>query len=484
MSERRPSSRPVLVLVLIALCPALLLWSLQRTLSSGDPSNQEIGATFGPAADATQAIGGGRPLLSIRRSAAEISGRVNRSSLISGLGPVLSAMEPSSCFAVTVDGVSLDLGRDVSAIPASTVKVLVAAAAIEVLGPDYRFTTSVVGPDPAGGVIGGDIVLVGGGDPLLSGEWYPASGLERHPVTSLTSLDDLARELGAAGVVRVDGRVLGDGGRYDLEFYVPDWADGIAGIEAGPYSALMANDSRVQGDAYRWDDPIAAAAAEFALRLEGAGISSAGGGGRGVASSDWSILASIDSAPLVDVVAEMLATSDNNTAEMLVKEIDRATGGMGTRLGGLEAVRATLSTIGVDVADLALVDGSGLANTARARCETLVSALDRGGAAVVDGLAVAGVSGTLTEAFVGTPMEGRLSAKTGTLGNPPFDRDPPAVKALAGRFVTDGGERITFALVLNQYMINDQSNYRPIWDALATALASHPVGPGIGVLGP
>ena len=54
------------------------------------------------------------------------------------------------------------------------------------------------------------------------------------------------------------------------------------------------------------------------------------------------------------------------------------------------------------------------------------------GTAVASGLPVAGRSGTLEDAFVGTAMEGRLAAKTGTLGNPPVDLDPPAAKGLAG----------------------------------------------------
>ena len=66
-----------------------------------------------------------------------------------------------------------------------------------------------------------------------------------------TSLDELAQSLAANGVTTIAGRVLGDGSRYDDEWFYDDWGPGIAGIEAGPIDALMANDARIEGDDYR-----------------------------------------------------------------------------------------------------------------------------------------------------------------------------------------------------------------------------------------
>jgi len=58
------------------------------------------------------------------------------------------------------------------------------------------------------------------------------------------------------------------------------------------------------------------------------------------------------------------------------------------------------------------------------------------------------------------------------------------VKALSGEFVASGGETLTFALLLNQSMVNDQSNYRPIWDSLASAFAAYPSGPTVSEMAP
>ena len=425
-----------------------------------------------------------RNVMSFRRAAPELSGRLNRNQLITALQSVTSQMAPTSCLAMSVDGVPLPLSADKAVIPASTVKILVASAAINVLGVDYAFTTKVVGSAPVDGVVNGDIVLIGGGDPLLSGDWYPNSNLDRYPVFGHTSLDELARSLAANGVTTIAGRVLGDGSRYDDEWYYDDWGPGIAGIEAGPIDALMANDARVEGDDYRALDPVAGASREFVQRLNAAGIRVLGGSGVGSPSLDAIELATVTSSPLSVVIAEMLQNSDNNTAEMLVKEIGLHSGGVGNRRDGLAAVQNSLRSQGVNLVDLQLVDGSGLSNLARVRCQTLVDTLTVADSAVIDGLAVAGVSGTLTSVFTEGPMTGVLKAKTGTLGNLPYDQDPPAVKALAGEYVARGGETLSFALVLNQTMVNDQANYRPIWDALASTMAQYPSGPTASEMSP
>jgi D-alanyl-D-alanine carboxypeptidase/D-alanyl-D-alanine-endopeptidase (penicillin-binding protein 4) len=460
-----------------------VLFGLLRVVDR-DASSSSEPVALNPVADAVPTVGSGRAVLSLRRTAAELSGRMNRSSLASSLQPVLAAMSPASCLAVSIDGVALDLPAGPPAIPASTVKVLIAVAALDILGPEFRFVTTVMGPAPIDGVVNGDVIVVGGGDPVLSSDWYPASGMERHPVMSPTSLNQLAQAMASGGVTAITGRVLGDGSRYDDEYEVVDWADDIFGIEAGPYDALMANDARVEGDQYRWDDPVAAAAAEFRLRLGVVGISSSGSGGQSSPAVDAVELARVESAPLTNVVEEMLMTSDNNTAEMLVKELGVAVYGIGSRVDGLSAVSSALTRRGVTIDGMTLVDGSGLASSTQVKCESLVEAIDRAPDGVIDGLPVAGVSGTLSQIFVGSPVEGRLRGKTGTLGNPPYDQDPPAVKALAGQVMSDGSEQITFALLLNQSLVNDQSVYRPIWDALAAAFAAYPAGIGVAELAP
>ena len=101
------------------------------------------------------------------------------------------------------------------------------------------------------------------------------------------------------------------------------------------------------------------------------------------------------------------------------------------------------------------------------------------------GLPVAGVSGTLRDVFTDSPVAGRLQGKTGTLGNAPYNADPPAVKSLSGYLPVDGGSAVEFSLILNAAgTLTDQSVYRPIWDGLAAALATYPSGPTPADLAP
>ena len=149
-------------------------------------------------------------------------------------------------------------------------------------------------------------------------------------------------------------------------------------------------------------------------------------------------------------------------------------------------ILATLASRGVDVDGVQLADASGLSTDNRLTCDVLLAVLarDRPDGVLGRGLAVAAESGTLSDVFVGSPVAGRLRGKTGTLQNAPFNADPPAVKSLAGYLPVEGGEAIEFALVLNGPTINDQTEYRPVWDALATALSTYPAGPGVPELGP
>ena len=364
-------------------------------------------------------------------------------------------------------------------IPASNQKLLVGAVALDVLGEDHRFTTEVRAAAPAAGTVTGDLYLVGGGDPLLTSSTYPVQN-DPNPVTDPTSLDALADAVVAAGVQRIDGAVIGDASRYDDEFYAPSWVNDVRGIEAGPYDALLVNDARVTGDSLRAADPSEAAAREFTQLLAARGVTVTGPPAAGTAPAGSPVVASVESAPVSAIVGEMLATSDNNTAELLVKELGVEARGEGTREAGLRVMSDTMAGWGVPMAGTVLADGSGLSNDNRVTCEVFVDVLARSGPSdpLGAGLPVAGVSGTLSDVFTDSPVAGRLQAKTGTLGNAPYNADPPAAKTLSGYLPVEGGGAIEFSLLLNAAgTLTDQSVYRPIWDAFAEMLAAYPAGP-------
>lgn len=470
---------------LVALVPALLLFGLYRwTAPTGAAA---------PPIDATVTVPPATPplsttVMSFRRLPSIVVGDVNDSALAAELAPFFATLNDRSCSVVAVDGRQIGAHNpDIAVIPASNQKLIVAATALERLGADFTYTTTVEAASaPVAGVVGGDLYLVGGGDPLLSSDWYPDSNLDRFPVTSPTSLDTLADNVVSAGVTRVTGGVVGDGTRYDDEYFAPGWGAGVNGLEAGPYDALMANDDRVFGVDTRPNDPNVAAATEFTRLLRDRGVVIDGEASSGAAPVGALEIATIDSAPLSAVVAEMLGNSDNNTAELMVKELGRTDSTPGTREAGLAVIGQQLVDWGIDAAPVVLADGSGLSPDNRVTCSALAAVVERYRATspIGSGLPVAATSGTLSDVFVGVSVAGRLLGKTGTLTNPPFNVDPPAVKALSGYLPVDGGGEIEFVLILNGPTIADQSEYRSIWYQLGDTLDTYPAGPTVAQVGP
>jgi D-alanyl-D-alanine carboxypeptidase/D-alanyl-D-alanine-endopeptidase (penicillin-binding protein 4) len=223
-------------------------------------------------------------------------------------------------------------------------------------------------------------------------------------------------------------------------------------------------------------DPAAQAAAVFTDLLRQRGIAVGREAGRGNAPAGAATLTSIQSRPLSDLVGEMLTTSDNNTAELMLKEIGAVAGGAGTRPAGLAVVQATLQKWGVPLTGVRLVDGSGLDRNDRLTCSALLAVLDHTGPSgpVALGLPIAGQTGTLVDVLRGNPAQGRLRAKTGTL---------TGSRALSG-FVdaADGSRRVSFSYVQNSPAADVAA--LPVFDALGRVLTTYPAAPPEAALGP
>lgn len=415
-------------------------------------------------------------LLSVRRAPAVLVSDRREDVLTESLAPLADGLDATSCLAVNVNDVPLvTRNTDVQVIPASNVKVITAAVALDVLGAGATFTTTVVGPAPVNGVVEGDVYLVGGGDPVLSENWYTqqADGRKRPPFNA-TDVNALADALQAAGVTSITGSVIGDGSRYDDERFPPGWSDDIrASADGTPVGALVINDSTTQTSGHS-SEPTASAAKTFVSLLDDRGISVGGGADTGTAPTGLSVLGSVTSASLVDILNEMLATSDNLTAEMLVKEIGYIAGVGGTRTGGLQIIAERLATWGMPMAGVAFTDGSGLSRDNQMTCSLLAGVLARGSATdpVGAGLARGGQNGsTLADSFQQDGLVDVLQGKTGTLSS---------VKSLSGYYLA-GADEITFVLILNG---DTASDFQARWDQLGAALLSLGATPEPAALAP
>ncbi|MDP1792716.1 MAG: D-alanyl-D-alanine carboxypeptidase [Acidimicrobiales bacterium] len=434
-------------------------------------------AFTGGGAGSVEAVALDAAVLSPRRSPALLHDLVAQTRLSSRLALFARTLPPDACVAVAAGTAQVFArNQDQPLTPASALKVTTAAAFLAEVGGTGSFVTAVRGPKPSSaGVVAGDVTLVGGGDPLLATDGYVRT--RRHPPEPNTELDDLAEALRAAGVRRVTGRLLVADARFDDERRVPTWSNGYTSNgDVGPLGALALNDGFASYSPSLVVAPDPAVAVGQALRdaLTARGVSVEGGVARGAASGNE--IARVESVAYKEVVAEMLRESDNNSAELLLKELAYATGSRpATRSAGAAARVAALRRLGVAADAVQAVDGSGLDRSNKASCAALLATLTTkpGGIDIEQLLAVAGESGTLNDRFLDSRLKGVLRAKTGSLNN---------VTALVG--VADASLRmpVRFAFVANGAF--SDAGGKALQDRLVTTLATYPEAPDAAKLRP
>jgi D-alanyl-D-alanine carboxypeptidase/D-alanyl-D-alanine-endopeptidase (penicillin-binding protein 4) len=343
-----------------------------------------------------------------------------------------------------------------AATPASTTKLVTAAASLAVLGPGARFTTTVRQE-------GGTVVLVGGGDPTLAVDEYPSSDYPR-PAT----LAQLAA--GTAHALKAEGRRSVRLG-YDTALYSgpdlgPGWGDDVGTGNVTPIVALEADQGRLTTAGAledsddpvnfrpRTSDPAGMTAAAFAALLRKDGITVAGSPRPATAAASAPVVASVSSPPLVQIAEQMLLESNNVIAENLARQVAIKLGMPATFSGAAKALETELRKLGIST-PASLVDGSGLSPQDAIAPETLVRVLKlaqdtprlRG---VITGLPVAGFAGTLSAGdsdfggigdIAGGTARGVVRAKTGNLST---------VATLAGLAYDKAGTLLLFAIMAPQ----------------------------------
>jgi D-alanyl-D-alanine carboxypeptidase/D-alanyl-D-alanine-endopeptidase (penicillin-binding protein 4) len=350
-------------------------------------------------------------------------------------------------------------GKQVSRalIPASVTKILTAAAAVEVLGASTRLATRTTEQANV-------VYLIGGGDATL-----PRSLASDAQPNGPASLRRLARSTATAlgGTTKVD--VVFDDSLFTGRPLGPGWAKRFpnAGV-AAPVSALMIDQGRKsRSSRARVADPAKRAAQVFANILENRGVS-VGRVSRGRAPDAAKELAMVESATIAEMVQRMLTESDNDVAESLGHLVGKELLNDGSFAGGARATSQVLSRAGIDTQDLALFDGSGLSPRNRVSPATIADVLtdvaaERRWTELAQGLAVAGVTGTLANRFTTKATSsgrGVVRAKTGTL---------TGVAALAGIVIDADKRPLVFAIIGNN--ITSQARARDTMDRIASQLA-------------
>lgn len=406
--------------------------------------------------------------------------------------------------------VLLDHAAHTPLLPASTMKLVTAAAALQVYGAEHRFTTTLLrtGRIDGVGTLRGDLVLQAGGDPVLAGPTY---GSRVYPARPRTPLEELATRARTAGIRRVAGRVVGDGSGFPGRSAPTGWKDeyfwdfdarhitaltvdaglvvaevpitegsesdaaGAAAGEASDAPVDLATDEAVEPPELVLsvaEDPPAAAAAAATRLLRARGVHVEGEPAAAPAPAAGHVVATIQSPPLATLLRHTVQRSDNHLADTLFRDVGVAVTGDGSWAGAARGVRAALSDLDLDWRGTRLADGSGLSRDDRLTA-ALLAELD---AAMASGphaqlwagfQAIAGEAGTLRRRLVGTIGQGRFLGKTGTLDD---------VMAVAGQVTGPDGARFHVAVIGNDVTGADRTAVRRLMDELVLVLAESHYG--------
>ncbi len=386
--------------------------------------------------------------------------------------------------------------------PASVTKLFSTSFALARLGADTRFSTRVLAPakpNAEGGVLG-NLTLLGGADPTLTGRGYPY-GTPHHP--PLAALEALADQVVAAGVTRIEGDILGDDTLWPWEPVPDGWShDDLTWDYGAPPAALMVNEGVLQvtllpgarvGDLARialqprfeyftfdnrvttvaagarqirvirmpgsrqvqitgqmaisdggWsgllaqDDPAQYAAAAFKQILVARGITVAGS-----ARAKHRAVGEAFLPPNGITLAERTSPPLIEIVTVLNKVSQNLLADMMLRAsGGVEGLRAYLSGLGISRTEARFEDGSGLSRLTAVTPNAMVRLLSQKQTAenFIESLPHGGVDGSIKMRFGRDARATLIRAKTGGM---------TGVKTLAGYIDSATHGRLAFAIFIN-----------------------------------
>ncbi|MFD4631856.1 D-alanyl-D-alanine carboxypeptidase/D-alanyl-D-alanine-endopeptidase [Streptomyces sp. NPDC058284] len=414
-------------------------------------------------------------------------------------------------------------------MPASNTKLLTSAAAMELLGPDHRFTTDVLSDGSRHGrTLRGDLYLRGTGDPTTLAKDY----------------GQLAAKIADSGIRRVTGRLVADDTRFDSRRIGDTWAgDDESSYYAAQISALsvapdtdydtgtvivqVAPGARpgdrprvsvtpktdyvdidlrattvagggadtvaverqhgkntitvsgtvpVGGDTTKewvtvWE-PTGYAADVFRDALAAHGVRVSGPTRTGTATPKRARqLASHDSMPLKELMVPFMKLSNNMHAESLTKAMGhRATGRPGNWDDGIAAIGGYLKTAGVDPGRIRQVDGSGLSRKDNVAAEQYIRLLRsvKGEPWFADWYASLPVA-CAPDKFTGGTLRSRMCGTPAALNVHAKTGTLTGASALSGYVKDKDGRELVFSIILNNYL---PSSVKALEDAIVVTLAS------------
>jgi D-alanyl-D-alanine carboxypeptidase/D-alanyl-D-alanine-endopeptidase (penicillin-binding protein 4) len=361
-------------------------------------------------------------------------------------------------------------------MPASNMKIVTSAAALTLLGPDYTYKTTFLTDGPVrDSLLDGDLIVIGRGDPTIS---------DNMRGVATTVMDALADSIRAHGIRQITGRLVrvGDAFPDSTRGYGWEWDDlgeyYAAGVDELIFNEGMAPTTlRPPPDTVRdsaYSGPAKDPATAYLNALNDAMIRKGITLDAGVLDSilptpfKMDTLFTFVSLPMRNIIPALMKPSQNQIAEILLKTIGLERGGMGTADSARKIVAQQLLAWGVQPDGFVIRDGSGLSRHDHLTPETIVRVLDRmqqdtAFSVFYNAMPIAGIDGTLKDRMKGTPAEGNVRAKTGSIS---------FARSLSGYVTTADGERLIFSILANNWT-TPSSVVTGVADQIAAALAAY-----------
>lgn len=367
---------------------------------------------------------------------------------------------------------SLNAGKVM--MPASNMKILTGTVGLALLGPDYRYSTRFAARGIiSDSVLNGDLVVIGRGDPSVSDSMQG---------DAMKPLRAMADSLLTRGIRRISGNVLSGGNAFSDAIYGYGWEwDDFGNDYSAPVDELFFNDGldKVTKIVNSRDTVVDSATSEpirsyllfLGRALRERGITIGGTLGDSSNRADTSGLTPIFtywSPPLRSILRALEKPSQNQIAEIIFKTLALEQTGFGRADSARAVVTRQLLSWGAESDGFVVKDGSGLSRHNLVSPETIVrvfAAIQRDTAFHVfyDALSIAGVDGTLKSRMKGTPAQGNMHAKTGTIE---FARN------MSGYVKTAAGDDLIFSLLFNNFTL-PVAQVTHVQDVIGTLLASY-----------
>jgi D-alanyl-D-alanine carboxypeptidase/D-alanyl-D-alanine-endopeptidase (penicillin-binding protein 4) len=413
-------------------------------------------------------------------------GRVNPSSPRANLAHVIDSLTSQPAFRNATWGVLIVNPRTGDTLysknagklfmPASNMKIITSAAALALLGPDYTYkTTFLTNGEVRDSLLDGDLLVIGRGDPTIS---------DNMRGVATTVMDALADSIRAHGIRQISGSLARIGNAFPDSVHGFGWEwDDLGEYYGSGVDELIFNEGmapttlRPPPDSTRdslYSGPAKDPGTGYLNALHDALVRKHISVETGVVDSLMSTPFKMDtlftfvSLPMRNILPALMKPSQNQIAEILFKTIGLVRGGMGTSDSARKIVGAQLLAWGAQPDGFVIRDGSGLSRHDLVSPETIVKVLDKiqqdtAFAVYYNAMPIAGVDGTLENRMKGTPAQGNVHAKTGSID---------AARSLSGYVTSADGERLIFSILANNWT-TPSSAVTEVGDQISSALASY-----------